>query len=352
MADLYAVLGVDRKATPADLKKAYREIAKKYHPDHHPGDKAAEEKFKEAANAYSVLSDSEKRVVYDRYGSEGGPSPAAGPGFVNVEDILSTFGDLFGDFFKASRTQAQRTARGNDLRIELSLMFREAVWGAKKSVKITRPVICGACGGSGNAGSRQVEACASCRGRGKIVHQQGYFMAETTCTACQGSGRAIKDPCRDCLGKGLRPEAATIEVVVPPGVSNGQSLRLAGKGEAVIGGTAGDLFVLLRISEDSRFDRDGNDVTSTVTISFLKAALGGEVEVETLDEGCSGKAILELRPGTQPGDILSRRGQGIPYHDRGGRGDHFIEFRIEIPKKLTSKQEKLLRELAPAFGEK
>jgi molecular chaperone DnaJ len=348
MADLYAVLGVDRGASAADLKKAYREIAKKYHPDHHPGDKAAEEKFKEAANAYSVLSDDQKRAAYDRFGSEGGPS-MPGPGFSNVEDILSTFGDLFGDFFKASRAHSQKASRGNDLRLELRLTFREAVWGAKKSLKVTRPVACSGCKGTGNAQGRQIAACLACHGRGRIVHPQGFFMTETMCAQCRGSGRSIKDPCHDCQGKGLRSEAETIDVVVPPGVSAGQSLRITGKGEAVVGGSAGDLYALLHIADDSRFDRDGHDVTSTVTISFLDALLGGEIEIETLDDNCTGKAILELRPGTQPGDILARRGQGIPHHDRGGRGDHFIELRIEIPKKLTAKQTKLLRELAKEF---
>ena len=356
--DLYVVLGVARGATPADLKKAYRQIAKQYHPDHHPGDKTAEDKFKEAANAYQILSDDEKRSAYDRYGMDGlrrgGPGPAgSGPGhagFESVEDIFSAFGDLFGDFFSGRMRDRQHT-RGADLRIELPLKFHEAVWGTRKDVKITRSVGCASCNATGNAHGAKAEACRQCQGRGQVVHAQGFFMVQTTCAQCRGSGKLIKDSCHDCQGRGLKSETSTLSLTVPAGIGDGQLLRVSGKGEGAPGGAFGDLYVILSVEDDPRFLRDGDDITSEVSISFAKAALGGEVEVDTLDEGCEGTTVLELAPGTQPGAVVARRGQGVPHHDRSGRGDHFVEFKIAVPKKLTSKQEKLLREFAAELGE-
>jgi molecular chaperone DnaJ len=359
--DLYEVLGVARGASPADLKKAYRQMALQFHPDKCPGDKSAEEKFKEAANAYQILSDDEKRAAYDRHGLDGlrrggGGGNGAGPGgpgfggFESVEEIFSAFGDLFGDFF-SGRMRDRTTTRGADLRLELHLTFREAVWGARKDVKITRSIGCGACGATGNARGAKAEACRPCQGRGQVVHAQGFFMVQTTCSQCSGSGKTIKDPCAECRGRGLKSETSTLSLTIPPGIDDGQMLRVGGKGESVSGGTTGDLYVVLCVADDDRFARDGDDVTSEVTISFAQAALGGEVEVDTIDDGCEGSAVLELAPGTQPGDVVVRRGQGVPHHDRPGRGDHFIEFRIEVPRKLTSRQEKLLREFAADLGE-
>lgn len=356
--DLYTVLGVARGATPADLKKAYRSLAQRYHPDKAPGDKAAEDKFKEAANAYQILSDDEKRSAYDRYGMDGlrrgGPGPAgSGPGhagFESVEDIFSAFGDLFGDFF-SGRMRDRQSARGADLRIELPLKFHEAVWGARKDVKITRAVGCTTCNATGNAHGSKAEVCRQCQGRGQVVHAQGFFMVQTTCSQCRGAGKTIKDPCSDCRGRGLKSETSTLSLTVPAGIGDGQLLRVSGKGEGTPGGTAGDLYVVLCVEGDPRFMRDGDDITSEVSISFAKAALGGEVEIDTLDDDCEGTAVLELAPGTQLGHVAVRRGQGIPHHDRSGRGDHFIEFKITVPKKLTSKQEKLLREFAAELGE-
>ena len=354
--DLYAVLGVPRGASPADLKKAYRNLAQQYHPDKCPGDKTAEEKFKEAANAYQILSDAEKRAAYDRYGFDGirrggggaDPSPGFG-GFNNVEDIFSAFGDLFGDFF-AGRNR-QRPTRGNDLRLDLRLTFREAVWGARKDVEVTRTVGCSACRATGAARGAKAEMCRNCQGKGQVVHAQGFFMVQTTCPHCQGAGKMIKDPCPDCRGRGLRTETSGLSVAVPAGVDDGQTLRVSGKGEVVPGGATGDLYVVLHVQDDDRFARDGDDVLSEVSISFAQAALGGEIEVDTLDDGCEGTAVLELRPGTQPGDEVVRRGQGVPRVGGEGRGDHVIRFAVEVPRKLTAKQEKLLREFAAELGE-
>lgn len=358
--DLYEVLGVPRAASSAELKKAYRNLAQQYHPDKCPGDKSAEEKFKEAANAYQILSDEQKRAAYDRFGMDGvrrgggDPGPGVGPdgfgGFNNVEDIFSAFGDLFSDFF-ASRGRTRQAGRGSDLRLELPITFAEAVWGVRKNVEINRSASCQGCRATGAAPGTKPEICRVCQGKGQVVHAQGFFMVQTTCGQCQGAGKTIKDPCRDCQGRGVRAETSTLSVTVPAGVDDSQSLRIAGKGESVLGGTPGDLYVVLLVGKDERFARDGDDIVSEVPISFFQAALGGEIEIDTLDDNCQGTAILELRAGTQPGEEITRRGQGIPHVADHGRGDHCIRFVVEIPKKLTTKQEKILRDAAAEFGE-
>jgi molecular chaperone DnaJ len=350
MRDLYEVLEVDRQANASDLKKAYYRLAKKYHPDHNPGDKVAEDKFKEASNAYSILSDDEQRQRYDRFGIEGVRGVNGAGGYSNVEDILSAFGDIFGDFF-GGRPGGRRQPRGADLRVDLNLTFAEAVWGTAKDVKVTREVACATCTGSGAKPGSRPEVCRTCQGKGQVVHAQGFFMVQTTCPACRGAGKSIKEPCEDCRGRGTRAESSTLNVTVPAGVDDGQTLRLAGKGESVPGGTAGHLYVVLHVQGDERFKRDGEDVLTEVPVSFVKAALGGEVEVYTLDENCNGAATVELRPGTQPDEVMVRRGQGIPRVGESGRGDHVLQFKIDIPKKLTARQEELMRELAAELGE-
>lgn len=353
MRDLYEVLGVERGASQADLKKAYRRLAQQFHPDKCPDDKTAEEKFKEAANAYQILSDEEKRSLYDRYGfdginSRGGGGPGAG--FSNVEDIFSAFGDLFGDFF-GGRASGRRQPRGADLRVDLQLTFAEAVWGCTKDVKVTRAVACATCNATGAAPGSKAETCRTCQGKGQVVHAQGFFMVQSTCPHCRGAGKTIKDPCEDCRGRGAKPETATLSVTVPSGVDDGQTLRLAGKGEAVPGGTTGHLYVVLHVQGDERFKRDGDDILTEVDVSFVKAALGGEVEIFTLEDNCNGTEIIEIKPGTQPGDVIVRRGQGVPHVGEHGRGDQVIQFKVAIPKKLSSRQEELLRELATELGE-
>ena len=354
MRDLYEVLGVERAASQADLKKAYRRLAQQYHPDKCPGDKAAEDKFKEAANAYQVLSDDEQRAMYDRFGFDGlrrgGGGGPGGPGFSNVEDIFSAFGDLFGDFF-GGRSSGRRQARGADLRVDLELAFPDAVWGCTKDVKVTRDIACGTCHGSGAAAGSKPEACRACGGKGQVVHAQGFFMVQTTCPQCRGAGKVVKDPCEDCRGRGVKPETSTMTVTVPAGVDDGQTLRLAGKGEAGPGGATGHLYVVLHVQGDERFRREGDDILTEVPVSFVKAALGGEVDVYTLDDKCQGTATIDIKPGTQPGDVIVRRGQGVPRVGESGRGDHVVQFRVEIPKKLSQRQEELLRELATELGD-
>jgi molecular chaperone DnaJ len=353
MRDLYEVLGVERGASQSDLKKAYRRLAQQYHPDKCPDDKSAEDKFKEAANAYQVLSDDEKRSLYDRYGfeginSRGGGGPGAG--FSNVEDIFSAFGDLFGDFF-GGRQGGRRQPRGADLRVDLQLTFPEAVWGCTKDVKVTRAVGCVTCNATGAKPGSKPEVCRTCQGKGQVVHAQGFFMVQSTCPQCRGQGKTIKDACEDCRGRGAKPEVSTMSVTVPSGVDDGQTLRLAGKGEAAAGGTTGHLYVVLHVQGDERFKREGDDILTEIPVSFVKAALGGEIEVYTLEDNCNGVATVDLKPGTQPGDVIVRRGQGVPHVGEHGRGDQVIQFKVEIPKKLTSRQEELLRELATELGE-
>ncbi len=354
MRDLYEVLGVDRQASASDLKKAYYRLAKQYHPDHNPNDKEAEDKFKECSNAYQVLSDDDQRARYDRFGFDGirGANGAGGGGgFSNVEDIFSAFGDLFGDFLGGRSSGGRRQARGADLRVDLGLTFPEAVWGTTKEVKVTHQIGCETCNGSGAAAGSKPETCRTCQGKGQVVHAQGFFMVQTTCPQCRGAGKSIKDPCDDCRGRGTRPDTSTLQVTVPPGVDDGQTLRLANKGEAIAGGASGHLYVVLHVQGDERFKREGDDILTEIPVSFVKAALGGEIEVHTLDDNCNGTATVELKAGTQPGEVFVRRGEGVPHVGESGRGDQVILWRVEIPKKLTSKQEELLRSLATELGE-
>ena len=353
MRDLYEVLGVKRDASAGEIKKAYYRLAKQYHPDHNPDDKVAEEKFKEAANAYQVLCDDDQRARYDRFGFDGigRGGTGGGGGFSSVEDIFSAFGDLFGDFF-GQRGGGRRQQRGNDLKTDLGLSFAEAVWGVTKEVKIRRDVPCTTCNGSGAKEGSKAETCGTCQGKGQVVHAQGFFMVQTTCPKCRGEGRIIKDPCTDCNGRRVKTENATLQVTVPPGVDDGQTLRLAGKGEQPPGGgTTGHLYVVLHVVGDERFHRDGEDIVTEVPISLAKATLGGEVSVPTLEDACNGTAVLELKAGTQPGDVFVRRGQGVPRIDGHGRGDHAYQFKVEIPKKLTARQAELMKELAAEMGE-
>jgi molecular chaperone DnaJ len=352
MRDLYEVLGVTREASASDIKKAYYKLAKKYHPDHNPGDAEAEEKFKEAAGAYQVLADEEQRERYDRFGFDGlrGGAGGGGQGFSNVDDIFSAFGDLFGDFFGRRGGGGRQASRGNDLRVDLTLSFAEAVWGVTKEVKIKRDVACTTCSGSGAKAGSKPEVCGTCAGKGQVVHAQGFFMVQTTCPRCRGEGRIVKDPCEACGGRRVQAETGTLSVTVPPGVDDGQTLRLAGKGEAGPGG-AGHLYVVLRVVGDERFRRDQEDVLTEVPISFVKAALGGELTVPTLDDNCEGTTTIEVKAGTQPGDVVARRGQGIPRIGAPGRGDHVYQLKVEIPTKLTSRQSELLRELSAELGE-
>ena len=354
MRDLYEVLGVSRDASASELKKAYYKLAKQHHPDVNPGDKAAEDKFKEAAEAYQVLSDDERRARYDRFGHDslrgnGGPGPG---GFGSVEDIFSAFGDIFGDFFGGRTSGGRRQARGNDVRVDLQLSFAEAVWGVSKDIKVQRDVPCATCSGSGAKAGTKPETCQACNGRGQVVHNQGFFMVQSTCPRCRGEGRVVKEPCVDCNGRRTQVETTTLAVTVPPGVDDGQTLRLANKGESPVGGgQAGHLYVVLHVRGDERFQREGEDILTEVPVSFLKAILGGEVDIPTLDDNCDSTASVEIKPGTQPGDHIVRKGAGIPRLGKQGRGDQVVRWKVEIPNKLSARQSELLRELATEMDE-
>jgi len=354
MRDFYDVLGVARDASASEIKKAYYRLAKQYHPDVNPGDKAAEDKFKEAAQAYQILSDDEQRARYDRFGLDGlrGNGVASGGGFGSVEDIFSAFGDIFGDFFGGRTTGGRHTARGADIRVDLQLEFPEAVWGTTKEVKVSRDVACATCNGTRAKPGTRPETCGTCNGRGQVVHNQGFFMVQSTCPRCRGEGKLVRDPCEECNGRGTQPETSVLSVTVPPGVDDGQTLRLAGKGEVPAGGgSPGHLYVVLHVRGDERFQRDAEDILSEVPLSFVKAALGGEVEIPVLDDDCNGTATVEVRPGTQPGDHVVRRGAGIPRIGKPGRGDQVVRFKVEIPTKLSARQSELLRELASEMEE-
>jgi molecular chaperone DnaJ len=347
--DYYEVLGVPRTATVDEIKKAYRKLAVKYHPDKNPGDATAEEKFKEAAEAYGVLSDDEKRGRYDRYGHQG----MSGMGgfdpnqFADFGDIL---GDLFGfgDFFGTRGRRGTRPARGNDLRYDLQLDFMDAVFGKEVSLHVPRTASCTTCNGSGAKPGTQPVTCSGCGGRGQIRYSQGFFAVARTCPQCGGAGKVIKDACGTCSGAGRIREDRTISVKIPAGVDDGSRLRVAAEGEAGFnGGPAGDLYVFISVKDHPKFQRRDYDIHSEQSVSFTQAALGGDLIVETID----GTDSLKMPPGTQPNQVFRLRGKGVPFLDGTGRGDHYVHTVVRIPTALTDEQRDLLERLALLEGE-
>lgn len=328
--DLYQVLGVSRDASLADLKKAYRERAKKYHPDMCPGDKEAEEKFKELANAYQVLSDPALRAAYDQPAATGVPPTS---GFTDVDDVLSTFGDLFSEF--VGKAGFRRERRGKDRRVDLDLTFFEAVWGATRMLRFTRSVACDRC---------SAEPCAVCQGTGQTAYSQGFFVVQVTCRQCHGTGNRLNAPCARCGGSGHYSENASLRLSIPAGVSDGQLLRAVGKGDTAAHGDAGNLLITLHVQDDAHFQREGANVRSEITLTMVQAALGGELEVPALGQGGVERVTIAIHPGTQPGDRFVRAGQGIPRRGGQARGDHVLVFKVVVPKRLSARQVKLLRE--------
>jgi molecular chaperone DnaJ len=342
--DYYEVLDVDRNASDADLKKAYRKLALQYHPDRNPGDAAAEEKFKEAAEAYGVLSDPQKRQIYDRFGHQG-LEGSGFSGFSGFEDIFSSFGDIFEDFFGlgSGRGSRNRQQRGADLRYDLSLTFLEAAFGVEKELALEKMDTCQTCGGSGCQSGTQPETCNFCRGTGQMARSQGFFTVRTTCPHCRGTGQMITDPCRDCRGTGQIKTRKTVSVKIPAGVDTGSRLRLTNEGEAGRqGGPRGDLYVFIHVEPHDFFERDNSDVICRVPISFVQAALGDTISVPTLEE----EKKLRIPKGTQYGDVFRFNGEGIPSLRTGRRGDQIIQVIIKTPTGLTKKQESLLKEFA------
>lgn len=345
--DYYEILEISRTATEVEIKAAYRKLAIKHHPDKNPNDHTAEEKFKEAAEAYSVLSDPQKRAAYDRFGHQGvGSGAGAGfnPGFSNIEDIFDLFG--FGDMFGGSRGgNSTRTSaqRGADLRYDLEISLEEAAAGVEEKLRIPRLEKCDECSGTGAEQGSSAETCQTCSGSGQTRYQQGFFSVMRTCPNCAGKGQIIKNPCKKCRGAGRVEKEKTLEVKIPAGVETGSRLRINGEGEAgANGGPSGDLFVVIHVKEHEIFERQGANLYSAAPISFAQAALGAEIEVKTLD----GEEKLKIPAGTQTGTVFRIKSQGMPSLGGRGKGDLYVAVTLITPKSLTKEQRKLLEQLA------
>jgi len=337
--DYYEVLGVARDADEATLKKAYRRLAMTHHPDRNPEDARAEAAFKEAKEAWEVLSDARRRAAYDRYGHAGVDASAGGGGGFEGADIGDIFESVFGDIFGGGRSGG-RSARGPDLRYDLELTLEEAVRGVTRTLEVPTLQACEPCGGSGAKPGTEPVTCATCGGHGQVRIAQGFFSVQQTCPRCRGSGRMIRDACSACAGAGRVRTLRNLEVRIPAGVDTGDRVRLAGEGEAgPRGAMAGDLYVVIQVVEHPIFRRDGSDLHSEVPIGFSTAALGGELEVPTLD----GRAILKIPAGTQSGALFRLRGKGVTSVHGGGTGDLIVRVLIETPVNLSSEQRELLR---------
>ena len=341
--DYYEILEVSREADDNEIKAQYRKLALKYHPDRNQGDKEAEEKFKEAAEAYEVLRDREKRRIYDQFGHEGLQGRGFS-GFGGFEDIFSSFSDIFDDFFGFGGRRSRSAARrGADLRYDLTVSFMDAAFGAGKEIDIEKLEPCPTCDGNGCEPGTSPEHCRACQGTGQISRSQGFFSIRTTCPHCQGQGIVIPHPCRKCKGKGQVVQAKRVSVKLPAGVDTGSRLRLSGEGETgTRGGPPGDLYIYLHVEPHEFFKRENNDIFCQIPISFIQAALGDSVEVPTLN----GKKSLEIPKGTQPGEVFRFKGEGIPSLRGRGRGDQLIQVQVKTPTHLNKKQEKLLRDFA------
>lgn len=339
--DYYEILGVSRNASESELKKAYRQLALKHHPDKNPGDHEAEEKFKEASEAYGVLKDPEKRQTYDQFGHEG----LKGSGFQGFDDIFSAFGDIFGDFFGGQ----QRQQSGANLRVDLSLSFLEAAFGSEKEIEVTKHASCKTCRGSGCKPGFPAKHCSTCRGTGQVVRSQGFFSVSTPCPSCHGAGQVITHPCSACRGEGRVLEAKKVSVTIPAGVDEGSRLRLRGEGETGPGGIpAGDLYVFVHVEAHGFFQRDGNDVHCHLKLSFSQAALGSEIQIPLLDDGEN--QVISVPAGTQSGERYRIPGAGIPHLRGHGRGDQIIHLSIETPRKLSKRQKELFKDLSEIDG--
>ena len=347
--DYYEVLGVPRDASDQQIKSAYRKLALKHHPDRNPGDKAAEEQFKEAAEAYAVLADAEKRAAYDRFGHAGVSGAGAGAGFdptifADFSDIFAGLGDVFGfgDMF-GGRRRRSGPQRGADLRYDLEITFEESAHGAETTIQIPREETCETCTGSGASPGTTAETCAQCRGTGQLRYQQGFLTVARPCANCRGTGKTIAKPCATCRGAGRVGRERKLTVKIPPGIATGQRLRLYGEGEhGSAGGPPGDLYVVVHVQEHSFFQREDDDLYCELPISFPTLALGGSVKVPTLD----GREELDIPSGTQAGTRFKLRGKGMPNVSGRGRGDLYVIARVSVPKKLTKEQKALLEELS------
>lgn len=344
--DYYEVLGVPRGATEEELKKAYRRLAIKYHPDKNQGDAQAEERFKELSEAYQVLSQVELRARYDRFGHAGlgaGASAGAGQGFPGFEDLFDMFG--FGDIFGGRAGGGRRAGprRGSDLRYDVDITLEEAARGFKTKIRVPRLETCETCSGSGAAEGSSPTRCPTCQGNGQVRHQQGFFSVSRTCSHCRGTGRVIRDVCRKCQGEGRVQREKMLEIKMPPGVDTGSRLRVAGEGEAgEMGGPRGDLYVMVQVKEHETFERRDANLYCTIPVSFTQAALGAEMTVPTLD----GEEQLRIAEGTQTGSVFRLRSKGMPVLNGRGRGDLYVAINIITPTNLSREQRRLLDELS------
>jgi len=339
--DYYEVLGIAKDASADELKKAYRRLAMKHHPDRNPDDSEAEAKFKEAKEAYEVLNNSQKRAAYDQYGHAGVDPAAGGMGGMGGQGFGDIFGDVFGDIFGGGRRGQAGPYRGADLRYELSLSLEEAVLGHDAEVRFQSLKECGTCNGDGAKPGTEKKNCTTCGGVGQLRRQQGFFSVQQTCPDCRGEGRIIEEPCEQCHGQGRVQQSRTLSVKVPAGVDTGDRIRLAGEGEAgQAGGPAGDLYVEIRVLPHAVFDRDGSDLSCKVPLSFTTAALGGETKVPTL----GGEVTLKIPAGTQSGKVFRLRGKGVKQVRGGGPGDLYCRVDVETPTDLSAEQRELLEQ--------
>ncbi|MCC6586389.1 MAG: molecular chaperone DnaJ [Bryobacterales bacterium] len=352
--DYYEILGVEKAADDQSLKSAYRKMALKYHPDRNPGDKDAEERFKEAAEAYGILSDPQKRAAYDRYGHQGVSAATQGGGF--DPSAFSDFSDILGDFFGfgdifGNRSRSRGPQRGEDVRYDLTIDLEDAIRGAGIDIQVPRLDHCTRCGGSGAEPVDGLTQCPMCRGRGEVVYQQGFLSIRRTCSQCAGRGQIIRRPCTECRGEGYKRSERKLKVTIPPGVDTGTRLKLTGEGQpGQPGARAGDLYVVLKVREHKVFKRDENDLHCIIPVNIAQAALGTEVDLLTFD----GLERVKIPEGAQGGDQYRLRNKGIPYLNGGGRGDLIVHIDVRTPTKLTRDQRKLLeqlRETLPAENE-
>ena len=345
--DYYEILGVERSADEREIKKAYKRLAMKFHPDRNPDNPEAEEKFKEAKEAYEILTDAQKRAAYDKFGHAGVDPNQAGPGgFGGGADFGDVFGDIFGDIFGGGR-RSQRAARGSDLRYNMELTLEEAVRGVSKEIKVPTLVECDECHGSGARTGTSAQTCPTCHGSGQVQMRQGFFAVTQACPHCHGKGKIITDPCRKCHGDGRVQKTKTLSVKIPAGVDTGDRIRLAGEGEAgEFGAPAGDLYVQVHVKEHPIFVRDGNNLYCEIPISFTTAALGGEVAVPTLD----GRVMLKIPVETQTGRMFRLRGKGVRSLRSGAEGDLLCKAVVETPVKLSDEQKELLKQLEDSLN--